>query len=48
MPQSRCSLKKLFKIMGMLFEEKKQAITTLGVGGLLQLPCREVWFDLCR
>ena len=47
MPQSRCSLKKFFKIMGMLYKEKKQAITALGFGGLLQLPCREVYFDLC-
>ena len=32
----------------MLYEEKKQVITTLGFGGLLQLPCREVQFNLCR
>ena len=48
MPQSRCSPKKFFKIMGMLTEEKKQAITTLGFGGLLQLSCREVRFNLCH
>ena len=49
MPQPRCCPKKFFKIMGMLSEEKKQVIiTTLGSGGLLQLPCREVRFNLCR
>ena len=48
MPQSQCSPKKFFKIMGMLSKKKKQAITTLGFVGLLQLPCREVQFDLRR
>ena len=32
MPQSRRSLKKFNKIIGMLYEEKKQAITALGFG----------------
>ena len=40
--------KQIFKIMGMLSEEKKQVITTLGFGGLLRLPCREVRLDLCH
>ena len=34
--------------MGMLFEEKKQAIIALGFGGLLQLLCKEVRFNLCH
>ena len=48
MPQSRCSPKKFFKIVGMLSEEKKQAITALGFRELLQLPCRDVQFNLCH
>ena len=38
--------KKIFKIIGKLFEEKKHAITTLGFGGLLQLACKEISFNL--
>ena len=34
--------------MGMLFEEKKQAIIALSFGRLLQLLCREVRFNLCH
>ncbi|RVW99508.1 uncharacterized protein LOC100852586 isoform X1 [Vitis vinifera] len=46
LPKSRCSGKKFLSIIDTLSVEKKNVISGMGFGGLMQLGCRELRYDL--
>ncbi|WKA00206.1 hypothetical protein VitviT2T_018589 [Vitis vinifera] len=46
LPKSRCSGKKFLSIMDTLPMDKKNAISDMGFGGLLQLGCKELRYEL--
>ncbi|RVW20025.1 hypothetical protein CK203_113603 [Vitis vinifera] len=46
LPKSRCSGKKFLSIMDTLPMDKKNAIGDMGFGGLLQLGCKELRYEL--
>ena len=48
LPKSRCSGKKFLSIIHQLPEHKLEAIRGIGFGGLIQLACREIRYELCR
>ncbi|XP_019080463.1 uncharacterized protein LOC109123875 [Vitis vinifera] len=46
LPKSHCSGKKFLSIMDTLPMDKKNAISDMGFGGLLQLGCKELHYEL--
>lgn len=48
LPKSRCSGKKFLSIIHQLPEHKLEAIRGFGFGGLIQLACREIRYELCH
>ena len=46
--KSRCSGKKFLSIIHQLLEHKLEAIKGFGFGGLIQLTCREIRYELCH
>ncbi|RVW94878.1 hypothetical protein CK203_034613 [Vitis vinifera] len=46
LPKSRCSRKKFLSIMDTLPMDKKNVISDMGFGGLLQLGCKELRYEL--
>ncbi|RVW74065.1 Ubiquitin-like-specific protease ESD4 [Vitis vinifera] len=47
LPKSRCSGKKFISVIVRLPDDKRDAITEIGFGGLLHLACRELRYELC-
>ena len=47
-PKSHCSGKKLLSIIHQLLEHKLEAIRGFRFGGLIQLACREIRYELCH
>ena len=48
LPKSRCLGKKFLSIIHQLPEQKMEAIRGFGFGGLIQLACREIRYELCH
>ena len=48
LPKSHCSRKKFLSIIHQLPEHKLEAIRGFGFGGLIQLACREIRYELCH
>ena len=48
LPKSRCSGKKFLSIIHQLSEHKLEAIRGFRFGGLIQLACREICYELCH
>ncbi|WJZ84496.1 hypothetical protein VitviT2T_004098 [Vitis vinifera] len=47
LPKSWCSGKKFISVIARLPDDKRDAITEMGFGGLLHLACRELRYELC-
>ena len=48
LPKSRCSGKKFLSIIHQFPEHKLETIRGFGFGGLIQLACREIRYELYR
>ena len=48
LPKSRCSRKRFLSIIHQLHEHKLEAIRGFEFGGLIQLACREIRYELCH